>query len=74
MLSRVADNLYWMSRYIERAEGMARMIQVHQSLSLGVCRERPTTRKSFGSLFLNPFVQIEVHLEAELGGVRLAKH
>ena len=34
MLSRVADNLYWMSRYIERAEGMARMIQVHQSLAL----------------------------------------
>ena len=34
MLSRVADNLYWMSRYIERAEGMARMIQVHQSQAL----------------------------------------
>jgi len=34
MLSRVADNLYWMSRYIERAEGMARMIQVHQNLAL----------------------------------------
>ena len=34
MLSRVADNLYWMSRYIERAEGMARIIQVHQSQAL----------------------------------------
>ena len=34
MLSRVADNLYWMSRYIERADGMARMIQVHQSQAL----------------------------------------
>lgn len=34
MLSRVADNLYWMSRYIERAEGMGRMIQVHQSQTL----------------------------------------
>jgi len=26
MLSRTADHLYWMSRYIERAENMARMI------------------------------------------------
>lgn len=34
MLSRVADNLYWMSRYIERAEGMARLIQVNQSQAL----------------------------------------
>jgi len=34
MLSRVADNLYWMSRYIERAEGMARLVQVNQSQAL----------------------------------------
>lgn len=29
MLSRVADSLYWMSRYIERAEHMARVVDVH---------------------------------------------
>jgi len=34
MLSRVADNLYWMSRYIERAEGIARMVQTNQSIAL----------------------------------------
>lgn len=28
MLSRAADNLYWMSRYIERAEHTARIIAV----------------------------------------------
>ena len=28
MLSRVADSLYWMSRYIERAEHTARLIAV----------------------------------------------
>jgi len=28
MLSRVADNLYWMSRYLERAEHTARLIDV----------------------------------------------
>ena len=26
MLSRVADSLYWMSRYLERAEHCARLI------------------------------------------------
>ncbi|MDA8774375.1 alpha-E domain-containing protein [Opitutales bacterium] len=34
MLSRVADNLYWMSRYIERAESITRMVEVNQSSSL----------------------------------------
>lgn len=32
MLSRVADNLYWMSRYIERAENIARLIDVNVQL------------------------------------------
>lgn len=35
MLSRVADSIYWMSRYVERAENIARFIDVTQSLSLG---------------------------------------
>jgi uncharacterized alpha-E superfamily protein len=34
MLSRVADCFYWMSRYLERAEHAARVIGVHQSLTL----------------------------------------
>lgn len=34
MLSRVADNLYWMSRYLERAEYAARVIDVHLNLML----------------------------------------
>src|SRR2546421_6456771 len=29
MLSRVAHSLYWMSRYIERAENMARLLDVN---------------------------------------------
>jgi len=32
MLSRVADSLYWMSRYIERAENVARFIEVNLNL------------------------------------------
>lgn len=35
MLSRVADCVYWMSRYIERAENVARFVDVNQSISLG---------------------------------------
>ncbi len=34
MLSRTADHLYWMSRYLERAESLSRMIDAHQRLSL----------------------------------------
>ena len=34
MLSRVADHIYWMSRYIERAENIARLMQVSVELLL----------------------------------------
>ncbi len=34
MLSRVADNLYWMSRYLERAEHITRMLDVNLNLML----------------------------------------
>ncbi len=32
MLSRVADSLYWMGRYLERAEHMARLLEVTRDL------------------------------------------
>ncbi len=34
MLSRVAENLYWMSRYVERAEGVARLLDAAFYLEL----------------------------------------
>ena len=34
MLSRTADHLFWMSRYTERAENTARMLNVHHETSL----------------------------------------
>src|SRR3974390_3494443 len=34
MLSRVADSIYWMSRYVERAENIARCMDVNYNLSL----------------------------------------
>src|SRR5579872_3515211 len=34
MLSRVAENLYWISRYVERAEGVARLLEDAFSMEL----------------------------------------
>ena len=34
MLSRTADNLFWMCRYTERAENTARMLDVNLQMSL----------------------------------------
>ena len=33
MLSRTADNLYWLARYVERAEYLARILEVTQRLA-----------------------------------------
>ena len=43
MLSRVADHLYWMGRYAERAEHTARVLNVHTHLAL---EEGPEARKA----------------------------
>lgn len=34
MLSRVADSIYWLNRYVERAENVARFVDVNLKLSL----------------------------------------
>ena len=34
MLSRTADHLFWMARYMERAENTARMLDVNYQTSL----------------------------------------
>ena len=34
MLARVADSIYWMSRYVERAENVARFVEVNLNLML----------------------------------------
>lgn len=39
MLSRVADSIYWMNRYIERAENSARYLEVIQQLVLDLPHE-----------------------------------
>ena len=56
MLSRTADHLYWMSRWMERAENLARMLDVHYRQSLlphtpaDLARDWKTTLVSLGVL------------------------
>jgi uncharacterized alpha-E superfamily protein len=38
VLSRVAERLYWMARYIERAENTARLVNVYANLLLDLPR------------------------------------
>ena len=40
MLSRVAENIYWLARYLERAEDTARLLSVSSNLMLDL--PRPT--------------------------------
>lgn len=44
MLSRVADSLYWMSRFLERAENTARALDVHLNLVLELTPEVGNSR------------------------------
>src|ERR1035438_4861341 len=44
MLSRVADSLYWMSRYLERAENTVRQLDVTMNLMLDAGSSTPEKR------------------------------
>ncbi len=44
MLSRTADHLYWMARYIERAENLARILDVNNRMLLLPQSEREVVR------------------------------
>jgi len=46
MLSRVADSLYWMSRYSERAENIARILDVNLQLMLDLPKLGPEEQKA----------------------------
>jgi uncharacterized alpha-E superfamily protein len=55
MLSRVADSLYWMSRYLERAENIVRQLDVTMSLMLDPGGASADTRwKRFVAALGNP--------------------
>ena len=62
MLSRVADNLYWMSRYLERAEHTARVIGVHLNLML---EHDPVRRNAAGSAWYRAWARTTRPLEGD---------
>lgn len=63
MLSRVADTLYWMSRYLERAEHTARLLdlQLHMMLEL----EPEESENRWGRVASSLFVPIPPTLAAD---------
>ena len=59
MLSRVADSLYWMSRYLERAENSVRLLDVTMSLMLDTGSEDVEARWQRMMAALGRKVEIE---------------
>jgi len=47
MLSRVANSLYWMSRYLERAENVARILDVNLQLALDFHSRDPVELQTY---------------------------
>ncbi len=59
MLSRVAHSLYWMSRYIERAENTARLLDVNLQFLADFQDLSPASLNSWESLILSSGAQEE---------------
>lgn len=55
MLSRVADSLFWMSRYMERSDGILRMLKMNYA----------TSQDDFIEFSWKPVLRIFTYLEAE---------
>ena len=69
MLTRVADSLYWMSRYLERAENTARQLDVTMSLMLDTGGDSAETRwrRLIASMGNPPELEWNGSLEAVAG-------
>jgi len=52
MLSRVADSIYWMARYMERAENLARLLLSTQDLLLDAGEEAADESQFWGPLLM----------------------
>ena len=51
MLSRSAENIYWMGRYLERASNLCRMLQVAEQLTVEIRGLAPTSAVEFWAAF-----------------------
>jgi uncharacterized alpha-E superfamily protein len=70
MLSRIADSLFWLNRYMERADGLIRLLYTHYSLSLDKDINRTHTWKPvleiFTTLDKEEIMMLETHTEQAL--------
>ena len=62
MLSRIAESLFWIGRYIERSDGTARIFDVHLQLLL----EDPWIEENLACRSLLSVMGVEVEPDAEV--------
>ena len=55
MLARAAENIYWLGRYLERAESAARMLQNVDQLSLEIRGLNPSLAREIWKHMLEIF-------------------
>ena len=68
MLSRVAECLLWMSRYIERAENNARLLEVNLQLMLDFESQSEATVRQHWAPIINSLEGDLAHLDATTTG------
>src|SRR6058998_162104 len=76
MLARDADSMYWMSRYVERAEHVARLLLVNSNLLMDVGELAPTLQQRQWQSVLTVF-RIEAPPPSDGGaalGARVAQY
>ncbi len=64
MLSRVAQRIYWMARYLERAENTARMVNVNAHLLLDLPKKLPLGWAPLTEIIGNTELFAEIYPEA----------
>src|SRR3954452_7044764 len=74
MLARDADSMYWMSRYIERAEHVARLLLVNSNLLMDVGELAPTLQQRQWQSVLTVFRQAGLPDNAPPAGSRVCQY
>ena len=73
MLSRTADHLFWMSRYIERAENLARLLDVTWQVSLVPESEKAANQRWNAIIALNSLEEAFAKKHAMVNGENVLK-
>ena len=74
MLSRVANSIYWMNRYIERADNYARFISVNFNLALDLPPDVPEQWEPLIIATADHFIFHDIrHSQSELYSIVFAK-